>query len=144
MSTTDQRTLKYVADVFYAAFNSGDVTVFDQVVSPEWVDNTLPSGRSPGHEGLKQALTLLRSAIPDLVCTIEDMLFDGNKIIARITFSGTHQGNFLGAPATGNQIRFIAFDIHQISNGQIGESWHLEDNLSFLQQVGIIPPLQES
>lgn len=69
-----------------------------------------------------QVLNVLRTAMPDLLCTVQERFFDGDRAIARIIFSGTHTGNFLSAPATGKPIQFIAFDIHRIYDGQIVES----------------------
>lgn len=124
--------------IFYNAFNTGDLNSLDRAFSPNWVDHTLPAGRPPGLVGIKAATEILRNALPDLHCEIEDLLFVEDKAIARITFSGTDRGGFMGAPPTNRHVEFIAFDIHRIDNGQIVESWHLEDNLSFLLQLGIV------
>lgn len=126
---------------FYEAFDTGDVQSLDHCISPLWVDNTLPPGRHPGREGMKQAILALRGAVPDLHCSVETVLSSGDMASVRIVFSGTHTGAFLGAPPTGNPIRFLAFDMHHIADGKIVESWHLEDNLSVLQQMGILPAL---
>jgi len=130
-----------VARVFYAAFASGDVASLDAAFASDWRDNTLPPGRPPGLAGMKGAITALRAGVPDLACKVEDFVVEGDRVVARITFSGQNRGGFLGKPPNGAPIRFIAFDIHRIEGGRIVESWHLEDNLTVLTQLGILPPL---
>jgi predicted ester cyclase len=76
--------------------------------------------------------------VPDLHCTIEDLLVSGDKITTRLTFTGTHTGQFMGHPATGKTVRFLAIDILRIRGGRIVEDWHLEDNLTLLEQLGIV------
>jgi steroid delta-isomerase-like uncharacterized protein len=132
---------RQVAELFYAAMSTGDSALLDRALSPDWIDRTLPAGRQPGREGIRQALSVLRTAIPDLICNVQEMFFNEDKVIARIIFSGTHTRNFLSAPATGQPIEFIAFDIHRVNDGQIVESWHLEDNLTLFQQTKLIPAL---
>ena len=129
---------------FYEAFDTGNVESLDEFISLAWVDNTLPPGRNPGREGMKQAILALRGAVPDLHCSVEAVLSSGDIHSVRIIFSGTHTGPFLGAPPTGHLIRFIAFDMHRIADGRIVESWHLEDNITVLQQMGILPAPEES
>lgn len=138
MNATRQDSQRQIAELFYAAMNTGNSALLDRALSLDWIDRTLPPGRQPGREGIRQALNVLRTAMPDLLCTVQEMFFDGDKAIAQIILSGTHTGNFLSAPATGQPIKFIAFDIHRIHEGQIVESWHLEDNLTLFQQTGLI------
>ena len=141
MNAIEQDSKQQIAELFYAAMSTGDSALLDRALSPDWIDRTLPPGRQPGREGIRQALNVLRTAMPDLLCTVQEMFFDGDRAIVRIIFSGTHTGNFLSAPTTGKPIQFIAFDIHRIYDDQIVESWHLEDNLTLFQQTGLIPSL---
>lgn len=141
MNAMEYDSKRQIAELFYAAMSTGDSTLLDRALSPDWIDRTLPPGRQPGREGIRQALGVLRTAMPDLLCIVQEMFFDGDKAIARIVFSGTHTGNFLSAPPTNRSIQFLAFDIHRIDKGQIVESWHLEDNLTLFIQTGLISPL---
>lgn len=90
---------------------------------------------------MKQALLFLRAILPDLTATQEDVRVDGDVIAVRITFRGTNTGGWPGVGPTGEAVRFIAFDMHRVSEGRIVESWHLEDNLALLTQLGVIAPL---
>lgn len=126
---------------FYAAFNTGDVDSLDRVFAADWRDNTLPPGRAPGLAGMKQALLFLRTIVPDLSCRVEDFLVDGDKVVARVVFEGRNSGGFPGVGPNGQPVRFIAFDVHHLRNGMVFESWHLEDNLTLMIQLGVVPPL---
>ena len=110
-------------------------------MSQRFIDNTLPKGRPQGLAGLEYASRIFRAAVPDLRCTIEDLLVVGDKVTARLTFTGTHTGPFMGKPATGHQVKFLAIDVLRIENGKIVEDWHLEDNLALMQQLGVVPEL---
>jgi predicted ester cyclase len=78
-------------------------------------------------------------AVPDLQCTIEDLLVVGDKVTAHLTFTGTHKGEFMGSKPTGKPVKFIATDILHMKDGKIVEDWHLEDNLTLMQQLGVVP-----
>ncbi len=74
--------------------------------------------------------------------TNDDVLVAGDKVAVRSTGRGTQQGPLLGIPPTGRQVEFMAIDIHRLANGQIAETWHIEDYLSVIFQLGatITPP----
>src|SRR6267142_6215339 len=109
---------------------------------PRWtkifVTTRCREGRPQGPKGLLYASQTFRSAVPDLHCTIEDLLVSRDKITARLLFTGTHKGEFMGHPATGKPVKFFAIDILRIRGGKIVEDWHLEDNLTLLQQLGVV------
>lgn len=105
---------KAVLRPFYAAFNTGRVDELDTVFDADWRDNTLPPGRAPGLAGIKQAVLFLRSIVPDLSCRVEDLLADGDKVVARVVFEGTNLGGFPGVGPNGAAVSFIAFDVHHL------------------------------
>jgi predicted ester cyclase len=90
---------------------------------------------------MQQALQQLHGLLPDLETEIVQMISSGDLVSVHLVFSGTHEGAFLGKPASHRRIRFIAFDMHRVADNRITESWHLEDNLGLLVQIGVIPPL---
>ncbi len=81
----------------------------------------------------------VRSAFPDLRLTIEDQIAEGDKVITRVTFRGTHRGEFRGIAPTGKQVEYSGIAIDRIANGKIVEMWHLSDGLGLLQQIGAAP-----
>jgi steroid delta-isomerase-like uncharacterized protein len=90
--------------------------------------------------GLKQMVAMFRTAFPDLLCTIEDEMFQGGRIAARWTMRGTHKGLFLGSSPTNKSIVVQGLIFARIENGQIIESWTMIDQMAILQQLGVVPP----
>ncbi len=115
------------------------MSVIDQVIAPDFVNHTAPPGVPPTREGGRQLMALFRAAFPDGHMTIEDMLAEGDKVVTRKTFHGTHQGEFMGIPPTGRQVAIQVIDIVRVVEGQVVEHWNAVDNLGLLQQLGVIP-----
>lgn len=114
------------------------VTGYAQVVASSIFDNTLPKGRPQGTEGLAFASRNFRIAVPDLQCTIEDLVVSADKVTARLSFNGTYKGEFMGKTPTGKPVHFFTIDILNVRNGKVVEDWHLEDNLTLMQQLGVV------
>src|SRR6266850_2643767 len=138
LSKADADQMIKTARLFYAFWDTGIAEYASAAVDNNFRDNTLPEGRPQGPKGLLYASQAFRSAVPDLHCTIEDLLVSGDKVTARLLFTGTHKGEFMGHPATGKSVSFLAIDILRIRGGRIVEDWHLEDNLTLLQQLGVV------
>ena len=92
-------------------------------------------------EGLKEFVASTRTAFPDVHFTVHDMIAEDDKVASRWTFSGTHQGEFGGVPASGNHVEFSALNIHRIVDGKLKEAWLKADTLDYLTQMGAIPPM---
>ena len=120
----------------YEAFSTGDVEILDGVVAEDFVDHMALPGTSPGLDGLKEAITIFRTGLPDMHIDVQAVVVEGDLVAVRQVTTGTHEGNFLGVPASGTKVRFPAFDMYRMANGIIVESWHVEDLLSVLEQIG--------
>jgi steroid delta-isomerase-like uncharacterized protein len=126
---------------FYAAINAGDLDAFDQILAPDVIDhNPSTADQPPGREGVKAAITELRTGFPDFSVTNEEVIASGDKVIVRSTARGTHTGTFVGIPPTGKQVEFAAIDIHRVAEGQIVEIGHVEQLLTLLIQIGVVTP----
>ena len=79
-------------------------------------------------------------ALPDLRAEIEQLLVVNDRAIVRYTFVGHFTGTFKDVKGDGRAISFRAVDIYRVQNGKISDNWHLEDNLSFMQQLGVVKP----
>jgi predicted ester cyclase len=97
-------------------------------------------GAPPGPASFKQLVTFYRSAFPDAEFTIEDVLADGDKVVMRNTFSGTHRGPFMGIAPTGRRVSQEQIHIVRVASGQVVEHWAVRDDLSLLQQLGVVRP----
>ena len=99
-----------------------------------------PEGDIRGIEEAKQFVAMFKSAFPDLSATVEDVVAEGEKVVTRVTLRGTHQGvveEF--GPPTGRRVEVEGITIHRIEGGKIAEEWNSYDNLSIMQQLGLVP-----
>ncbi len=120
-------------------FNQGNFGLIDELIAPDFVEHYEQPGVPPTREGFKQFAMAYRSAFPDLRYTVEDAIDAGDKIVYRLTASGTMKGDFLGMPATGTRASWTEIHIGRVANGQLVEHWGLVDQLGMLVQLGVIP-----
>jgi steroid delta-isomerase-like uncharacterized protein len=138
MTTT--QTKSAVRRVLDEAFNQGNLAVIDEVFTPNHFTHTASPGIQNNNEGLKQLVTLFRTAFPDLNCTVEDEINADGKVAAHWTMSGTHKGPLMGTPPTGKSFSIQGLLFARIENGKIAEDWTLTDQMGMLQQLGLVPP----
>jgi len=147
MSTPDQSTnenattedITTVVRRFYEPFRTGDTSTFDQVLAEDWVDIPLAPGQQQGPAGMAAQIALFRTAMPDYDVTHEDLIAAGDKVAVRNTVSGTHQGAFMGHQPTGRRIEMRTMDVHQVRDGKIVTTWHLEDFAGLMAQLTAAP-----
>ena len=90
-------------------------------------------------EDAKQEAAIVRRGVPDLESNIEDLIAEGEKVVAHWRAHATHQGEYMGIPPTGNRVNFIGISIYRIEGGKIAESWSVSDLLGMMQQLGAVP-----
>jgi steroid delta-isomerase-like uncharacterized protein len=122
----------------------GDQAALEELFAPDFVDHGALPGQSPDREGHKQILAAFRSAFPDLSVTTEDIIAEGDKVVSRWTARGTHQGELLGTAPTGNEVTFTGIDVLRIAEGKVVERWAQGNDLEVMQQIGAIPPPEQS
>ena len=128
-----------------AEMDKRNLHIVDELVAVDYIDHNPPiPDLAPGREGVKQANALLLTAFPDATHTIEDQIAEGDKVVTRMTVRGTFIGEYLGIPPNGKQITAEGIMIHRIAGGQLVEHWAMGDNLRLFQQLGVIPPLEQS
>ena len=120
-------------------WNLGKVELIDQLYAPNYVDRTPQAGFAPTLDGLKKAVTALKAGFPDLRYTLDDSIYVGDKLVHRLTASGTMTGEFNGMPATGKRATWTEIHIGRVVNGRVVEHWGVADQLSMLVQLGVIP-----
>jgi steroid delta-isomerase-like uncharacterized protein len=124
---------------FIELWSTGNLAAADEFVRADLIDHTLPPDLPPGLAGYKMLVGGFRAAFPDLNVSIDDLIAQGDKAAARVTFYGTHRDTFQGIPATGKQIRMGAIGILRFDGGEIVEHWATLDLLGLLQQLGVAP-----
>jgi steroid delta-isomerase-like uncharacterized protein len=135
-----QATLSLVRRIFELAFNQGDLAIVDELMAHESITHIPAWGMPASRLGLKLFIASLRTAFPDLHCTIEDEILEAGRLAAHWTMRGTHQGSFLGNQPTGRPVEGQGTIFARIENGRIVEHWILVDQMGLLQQLGIVPP----
>jgi steroid delta-isomerase-like uncharacterized protein len=143
MSNNQETLNKATLRRFQEAMNSGDwertSQTIDEIVEPDALIRTPLPIEATGAELLKEVFGRLHRAFPDLHITIEDLLADGDKVVARNTVTGTQQGEYMGRPPTGKSITYPEIFIFRFADGRIVETWGVVDVLAQLRQLGAIP-----
>lgn len=127
MSTDANKAI--VRRLWEEVWNQNKVSVCDEIFDAEYA----------AHE--KGFVPILRAAFPDMEFVIEDMIAEGDKVVSRYALTGTHQGEFMGIPATGKPVKLTSIWIHRLEDGRIveGRDWGEWDRLSLLEQLGVFP-----
>jgi predicted ester cyclase len=131
-----ESTMK-AARAFYDFWNTGDAALLTQAIAENFTDHTLPPGRPQGPQGPAFASRQFRAAVPDLKVTVEKMIVADNYVTVHMSFTGHFTGVFGRTQGTGQPITFIATDLLKVENGRITDNWHIEDNLTLLQEMGV-------
>jgi steroid delta-isomerase-like uncharacterized protein len=125
-----------VRRMYEEVFNRRNLALADELAAPESITHEAPPS---GPEALRRVVQLLTAAFPDHHTTIEDLIAEGDKVVVRTTFSGTHQGMFLGIPPTGKPFSQRQIHVVRITDGKVTEHWAVHDDLGMMRQLGVIP-----
>ena len=134
------KDLKALTRRFIEEWNKGKaaaMAVIDEMYATNFVSHGDEDIR--GIENVKQSTSEEFSAFPDLHLTIDDMVAEGHKVAARITMTGTHKGEYMGAPPTNKKITIRAIAIERFAGGKIVEEWGMTNTLGLMQQLGVVP-----
>lgn len=132
---------KAIVRRLFDELNKGNLDVADEIFADDFVNHNPGPGGKADREGMKQLLADLHSAFPGCRWNVEDMIAEGDRVVYRFTMDGTHEGAYMGIPATGKQVRANAIGILRFAGGRAVERWNIGDALGLLQQLGIIPAL---
>jgi steroid delta-isomerase-like uncharacterized protein len=124
----------------YDLINAGDIDGFGQQLADDFVEHNENPGVPPTKAGTLQYFQMLVRAFPDFRMEVQDVIASGDKAVARLRVVGTHQGEFMGIPATGKSAAVNLIDITRFSDdGLAREHWGVVDQLALMQQLGVIP-----
>jgi steroid delta-isomerase-like uncharacterized protein len=143
MSTAEVTRNKETFRRFQDAMNTCDSgfisTAIDELVEPDATIRTPIPGGATGAEALKQVWAVLLRAFPDLHLTVEDLIGEDDKVVARIVVTGTHLGDYMGVAPTGKSIAYDEIFIFRFANGRVVETWGVVDIYSQMKQLGVLP-----
>ena len=120
--------------------NQGKMGSAEEFVWEDVVEQVPLPGQGPGLEGLKDVLRGMRSAFPDIDFSIKEQVCEGDKVVSRFEWTGTHKAEFMGVPATGRQVRVWGVVIDRLEAGRIKDTSILMDALGLMMQLGALPP----
>ncbi len=118
-------------------FNKGELDALDELAVAEYEEHDPLPGQETGRDGLRNRVTMLIAAFAPQF-TIEDLIAEGDRVVARWTNSGVHRADFMGIPPTERTVNVTGIDVHRLQDGKMVEHWHVVDMLSMLVQLGVV------
>jgi len=132
----NRRVVRRVVD---EAWNSGNVAVIDELLSPDYVLHIPSREEGVDREGYRVAINMYRAALSEFRLAIDEMIVNEDRVITRWTISGTHRGPYMGLTPTDKPITLAGISIRRIEGGKIAEEWVASDMLGLMQQMGAVP-----
>jgi steroid delta-isomerase-like uncharacterized protein len=129
-----------VRDFVEETINQGRIDSTERFVWEDVVEQVPFPGQGPGVEGLKDVLRGMRAGFPDIHFAIEEQIAEGDKVLSRFEWTGTHRGEFLGVPATGRPVKVWGMVVDRLVDGRIKETRIIMDALGLMMQLGAFPP----
>lgn len=133
MPVTDNRSI--IRRYYQELWNEWNLKVADEIIAPNIRFRGSLSIEVGGIEGFKSYVRTVQAAFPDFLNTIDDLIGEGHKIVARLIYSGTHKGELFGVPATQRRVTYSGIAIFRLEGGRIAEGWVVGDTLDLLQQI---------
>jgi predicted ester cyclase len=139
-AAVDSANAQVLQRYYQEVVNQGRLDVIDEIIAPGYVSHhNDPAHLPPGPAGVKAFVSMTRAGFPDLHLTVDHLFTDGDQVASMWTMEGTHTGDWFGTPPTGKRARWSGVVITRFENGMIAEDWYNYDQISLLQQLGIIP-----
>ena len=136
------RSLRQSYEAIIRAVAAADKDALDRLIAEDIIDHDAVQGQAPGREGIAYWIAMMHDAFADLTGIVEDTVVEGDKIAARVTWHGTHRGNFVGVPGTGVPVSMQSVQILRFADEMACEWWGTADVFGVLHQVGarVAPP----
>ncbi len=135
-----ERNKEMVRRFYEEVLGKQDLGLAEEIMSDDFVDHDPAPGTAPDKKGAIEGFRMMFQAFPDMSAEINDMVVEGDRVAANITFRGTNEGEFAGMPATGKAIEAGAIDIVRLDDeGMAVEHWGIFDAMGMLQQMGVVP-----
>ncbi len=119
--------------------DTGDLAPIDELVHTDYFNHEAAPGTPGGRDGFRHTVAFLRSGFSDLRFVIEDMVAEGDRVVVRCLFEGTHDGMFLGIPPTGRRVSTQHIHIYRVEGDMVAEHWACRDDIAGFRQLGAQP-----
>lgn len=137
MSAEDNKAM--MRQAYQEIFEKRDMDAVEDFIAADCIEHDPAAGGRSGPEAVKYFVEVFSTAFPDFSVKVDDMIFEGDKGMTRLTFTGTHQGDFFGAPGSGRRFSVGGVDIFRFANGKIAEHWGYFEEMSMMRQLGLAP-----
>jgi steroid delta-isomerase-like uncharacterized protein len=118
---------------------AGDLDLIDEMIAPDFVNHAEVPGLPTGREGVKVLFGAFHHCFEGFHVVIHDQVAEDDKVATRKTFHGRHVNEFMGVPASGNDVAWDVIDIVRLEDGKLVEHWNVVDQLGLLRQIGALP-----
>lgn len=139
MSLAEEQANKEMVAKFVVATNKLELDKLDDWVVEDYVEHQPIPGQPPGRDGLKWAYRAFNEPFPDLVFDFADVIAEGDLVVGRGIGTGHNTGDFMGIPATGNEVTWTGTRLFRVVDGKLVEGWINLDMVGLMQQLGVIP-----
>lgn len=117
----------------------GNIEAASKYVWEDVVEQVPLPGQGPGLDGLKDIIRAMRTGFPDIVFAVYEQVSEGDKVVSRFEWTGTHRGNFLGIPPTERAVRVWGIVIDRLEAGRIKDTRIIMDTIGLMTQLGVLP-----
>tara|TARA_B100001179_G_C18513326_1_gene369547 strand:+ start:346 stop:756 length:411 start_codon:yes stop_codon:yes gene_type:complete len=130
---------KAVFEKLMSALNAKDMAAMESLIADDFVDNDAMPGMAPGRQGMIDMMGMFVGAFPDLNVVVEHWVAEGDLVVGVMTTKGTQNGEFMGMPASGKKFSVREMHMVRVANGKMAEHWGLSNEMSMMQQLGLMP-----
>ena len=130
---------KAVFEKLMSALNAKDMAAMESLIADDFVDNDAMPGMAPGRQGMIDMMGMFVGAFPDLNVVVEHWVAEGDLVVGVMTTKGTQTGEFMGMPASGKKFSVREIHMVRVANGKMAEHWGLSNEMSMMQQLGLMP-----
>ena len=137
--STEERNKAIIRQVYTELLTQGKLSLAEELFAADFIDHEAPPGQSNrGPEAIRQLVTMFHTAFPDVSFHVEEVIAEGETVAARVFWTGTHRGNFLGIAPTGRTVRQKQMHFMRLRDGQLVEHLAVRDDLGLRQQLGVL------
>ena len=136
---TPDENKRFIQRFVEETINKKNLHAIDELVAKDFIEHVPFPGQGPGRDGLRDAIGTFLAAFPDMQWTTNEQVGEGEKVVSRFSWTGTHRGEFLGIPPTGKSVKVWGVVMDLVRDGVLSESRIIMDTLGLLKQLGAIP-----
>ena len=135
---TLEENKKFMSNFIEEVINKKNLDAADDLVAEHFIEHLPFPGQGPGREGLKFAINAMLTGFPDMSWTVQEQIAEGETVVTRFAWTGTHDGTFMGIPPTNKKVEVWGVVIDVVRDGLFAESRIIMDTIGLLQQLGVM------